>query len=112
MNAAELVRKTCVACRRGVPPLAPGEVREYHAATPQWTISPDAKRLSRSFTFKDFREAMAFVNRVAALAEQEGHHPDLGIHWNAVDVVLWTHVIDGLHENDFILAAKIDRLAP
>ncbi|MGH7644782.1 MAG: 4a-hydroxytetrahydrobiopterin dehydratase [Gemmatimonadales bacterium] len=111
MRPADLAVKTCVPCRGGTPPLSPEQARAYHAATPQWTLTPDATRLSRTFTFKDFKEAMAFVNRVADVAEAEGHHPDLAIHWNRVDVELWTHSIGGLHENDFIVAAKIDRLS-
>ena len=66
--------------------------------------------LARQFRFRDFVEAMKFVNRVADLAEEQGHHPDILIHWNTVDLVLWTHKIGGLHENDFILAAKIQKL--
>lgn len=108
MRAPDLIAKTCVPCRGGTPPLTPEQARQYHAATPAWTLAPDAKRLSRTFTFKDFKEAMKFVNRVADVAEAEGHHPDLAIHWNQVGVELWTHSIDGLHENDFIVAAKID----
>lgn len=67
-------------------------------------------RLRRVFEFADFREAMRFVNRVAEVAEAEGHHPDIAIHWNKVELTLWTHKIGGLHENDFILAAKVDAL--
>lgn len=78
--------------------------------TPDWKLEQDGKRLTRRFEFEDFRKAIEFVNRVADVAEQEGHHPDIAIHWNKVDLVLWTHKIGGLHENDFILAAKVDRL--
>ncbi len=111
MQAADLTAKRCVACRRDAPRLTPEQARTYQTATPQWELSQGADRLSRTFAFKDFREAMAFVNRVADLAEEEGHHPDLAIHWNRVDVLLWTHKINGLHENDFIMAAKINALA-
>ena len=76
----------------------------------RWRLEENATRLSRRFEFRDFVEAMKFVNRVADLAEQQGHHPDIAIHWNKVDLVLWTHKIGGLHENDFILAAKVNRL--
>ena len=75
-----------------------------------WNLNDDFTRLSRRFEFEDFRKAMEFVNRVAELAEEQGHHPDIAIHWNKVDLVLWTHKIGGLHENDFILAAKVNRL--
>lgn len=81
-----------------------------HQQTPEWTIEQGATRLQRHFEFEDFKSAMEFVNRVADVAEQQAHHPDIAIHWNKVDLVLWTHTIGGLHENDFILAAKIDRL--
>ena len=80
------------------------------AETLEWSLNGEANRISRRFSFKDFREALAFVNRVGDLTESEGHHPDFAIHWNTVDLVLWTHKIGGLHENDFIMAAKIDRL--
>ena len=111
MDAAELTAKKCVACRREAPRLSPEQAREYVTATPDWDISERSDRLSRTFTFQDFRTAMAFVNRVADLAEAEGHHPDFAIHWNRVDILLWTHKIDGLHENDFIMAAKINQRA-
>jgi 4a-hydroxytetrahydrobiopterin dehydratase len=111
MEAVELTRKGCVPCRGDVPPLTPQQARDYLSATPNWSLGEAGKRLSRTFTFRDFREAMGFINRVADLAEQEGHHPDLAIRWNRVEVVLWTHKINGLHENDFIMAAKIDPLA-
>jgi 4a-hydroxytetrahydrobiopterin dehydratase len=76
---------------------------------PQWRLSKDGKRISRKFKFDEFAPAMKFANRVAELAEAEGHHPDFTVHYSVVDVTLWTHAIGGLSENDFILAAKIDR---
>lgn len=110
MDAHALTAKTCVPCRGGIPPLTEEKAREYAAATPGWTLAENGTRLFRRFEFLDFKAAMEFVNRVADLAEQEGHHPDIAIHWNKVELTLWTHKIGGLHENDFILAAKIDRL--
>jgi 4a-hydroxytetrahydrobiopterin dehydratase len=110
MDMERLASKSCVPCRGGVDPLSAQEARRLLEATPGWQVREDGKRLERSFEFRDFVEAMRFVNRVADLAEQEGHHPDIAIHWNKVELVLWTHKIGGLHENDFILAAKIDRL--
>ncbi len=80
------------------------------AGTPAWKLEENGTRLVRRFEFKDFKKAMEFVNRVAEIAEEQGHHPDIAIHWNKVDLVLWTHKNGGLHENDFILAAKVDRL--
>jgi 4a-hydroxytetrahydrobiopterin dehydratase len=77
----------------------------------EWVLVDDAHLLAREFHFKDFKEAMAFTNKVADIAEAEGHHPDLSISWGSVGVELTTHAIGGLSENDFILAAKIDELA-
>jgi 4a-hydroxytetrahydrobiopterin dehydratase len=110
LGAQSLSAKTCVPCRGGVPPLTREKALEYATATPEWSLVEDGTRLVRRFEFADFRAAMEFVNRVADLAESEGHHPDIAIHWNKVELTLWTHKIGGLHENDFILAAKVDRL--
>jgi 4a-hydroxytetrahydrobiopterin dehydratase len=105
-----LAARSCVPCRGGIPPLTAGAAEGLLAGTPGWRLEQNATRLQRHFEFRDFVEAMRFVNRVADVAEQQGHHPDFEIHWNKVDLTLWTHKIGGLHENDFILAAKIDRL--
>jgi 4a-hydroxytetrahydrobiopterin dehydratase len=105
-----LAERRCVPCRGGVPPLAADAAGELARSVPGWRLEENATRLARGFRFRDFVEAMKFVNRVADLAEEQGHHPDILIHWNAVDLVLWTHKIGGLHENDFILAAKIQKL--
>jgi 4a-hydroxytetrahydrobiopterin dehydratase len=105
-----LAEKSCVPCRGGIPPLAEAEARKLAKGTPEWTLAEKGTRLQRRFEFRDFVEAMKFINRVADIAEHEGHHPDIAIHWNKVDLVLWTHKIGGLHENDFILAAKIHKL--
>ncbi len=110
MNPTELAQKRCVPCRGGTPSLPAEKVKEYLGAVPQWTVAADGKRISRTFTFKDFVQAMKFVNKVADVAEGQGHHPDIHIHWNKVDLELWTHAIGGLHENDFVMAAKIDGL--
>lgn len=90
--------------------MAEPEARRLLGETPEWSLDEGATRLVRRFEFVDFGKAMEFVNRVADIAEEEGHHPDIAIHWNRVDLVLWTHKIGGLHENDFILAAKINRV--
>ncbi len=105
-----LAGKSCVPCRGGIPPLTEAQAGDMAARVPGWSLAEAATRLRRQFEFRNFVEAMKFVNRVADVAEGEGHHPDIAIHWNRVDLVLWTHKIGGLHENDFILAAKIDRL--
>ena len=110
MKPDDLAARRCAPCRGGTLPLTEAEAQRLLGAVPLWSLQEGAKRLARPFEFKDFVQAMEFVNRVAEIAETEGHHPDIAIHWNRVDLVLWTHSIGGLHENDFIVAAKIDRL--
>jgi 4a-hydroxytetrahydrobiopterin dehydratase len=106
----KLASKSCVPCRGGVAPLSPEVARGLLAAIPGWKLEENGTRLAHHFEFQDFVGAIQFVNRVADVAEAEGHHPDIAVHWNKVDLTLWTHKIGGLHENDFILAAKISRL--
>ncbi|HWQ56589.1 MAG TPA: 4a-hydroxytetrahydrobiopterin dehydratase [Bryobacteraceae bacterium] len=103
-----LADKHCVPCRGGVPPLAGEELRSYAAQLPGWNLVGE-HHLERSFAFPDFKTALDFVNRAGAIAEEEGHHPDLYLTWGRVDVKTWTHKIDGLTESDFVLAAKIER---
>ncbi len=110
MKSEELASRACVPCRGGTSPLSEEAARRYLLAVPRWSLVAGGDRISRRFEFRDFVQAMEFVNRVAGLAETQGHHPDIAIHWNKVDLELWTHAIGGLHENDFILASKIDRL--
>lgn len=106
----ELTQKKCVPCEGGVDPLPENEIKKYLAQLKtKWDIINN-KKIRKEFTFKDFKEAMQFVNKVADIAESEGHHPDIHIHWNKVLIELWTHAINGLFENDFIIAAKIDEL--
>jgi len=102
--------KHCVPCRGGVPPLSEEEARRLLAEVPAWSLEEGATRLRRTFRFRDFAEALRFANEVGALAESESHHPDLCLGWGYVTVTLYTHKIGGLHENDFILAARIDQL--
>ena len=106
----ELTKKKCKPCDGGMKALEPAAARELATQVPKWKLRKDEPRLWREFTFKDFVRAMKFVNKVAELAESEGHHPDLHIHYNRVKLVLWTHDIGGLSENDFIVAAKVDKL--
>jgi len=108
----ELAAKTCVPCRGGVPPLKGKELAEIHKQLPDWAHWKvvNEHHLSRTFSFPDFKQALAFVNRVGELAEEQGHHPDILLSWGKAEVTLWTHKIDGLTESDFIMAAKIDRL--
>lgn len=106
---SDLTDKKCVPCEGGVPKLAPDQVTALLKALDGWTVF--GERLTKHHRFKNFKAAMQFVNAIAELAEQEGHHPDFTVRdWNCVDVSIWTHAIGGLSENDFILAAKIDRL--
>jgi len=101
-----LTQKSCVPCRGGVPPLKGEELARLQAELPGWLVVNE-HHLQCSFTFPDFATALAFVNRAGAIAEQEGHHPDLCLSWGKVEVTTYTHKIDGLTESDFILAAKI-----
>lgn len=106
-----LTDKKCVACEGGVPSLTEAEILIFKPQVPKWTVSSDAKSILREFVFKDFKEALAFVDKVGAIAEEEGHHPDINLfQYKKVLVTLSTHAIGGLSENDFIVAAKIDLL--
>ena len=109
--ASALAEKSCIPCRGGIPPLTREEAETYHRQAPDWSLADDAGRLERTFRFKNFREAFAFVEQAAALAEAEGHHPDIGFGWGYATVSLRTKKIKGLHENDFIMAVKLDRIA-
>ena len=105
-----LAQKTCTPCRGGVPPLARDEAMRFQSQAPEWVLRDDARRFERTFPFRNFREALAFVQRVGELAETEGHHPDISFGWGYATVSLSTKKIKGLHENDFIMASKIDRM--
>ncbi len=107
----QLADKQCVPCRGGVPALHGKELEEIHQRVPQWMVV-DEHHILREFKFPDFQKALDFVNRVGALAEEQGHHPDILLAWGKTEITLWTHKIDGLTESDFIMAAKIDRLDP
>jgi 4a-hydroxytetrahydrobiopterin dehydratase len=106
-----LAEKSCTPCRGGIPPLTRREAAGFHAQSPDWDLLDDAKRIERTYRFKNFREAFAFVERAAALAEAEAHHPAISFGWGYATISLQTKKIKGLHENDFIMAAKLDRLA-
>ena len=105
-----LTAKTCVPCRGGDPALTADEAKGFLHETQGWTLNDSADRIARRFSFADFAASLAFVNQVGALAEDEGHHPDFSFGWGYCDIVLYTHKIKGLHENDFIMAAKINQL--
>ncbi len=107
----ELLRKKCVPCEGGIPPLNRAEAEALMPSVPGWELDEDASRISRAWTMKHFMAGIDFINRVAALAEDEGHHPDLHLEgYRRMTIVLWTHAVSGLTENDFILAAKINEL--
>jgi len=111
-----LASKTCVPCEGGTPPLDKKQIVAYLnelGSNAAWSHAYEegAEKIRRQLQFKDFTAAMNFVNKVAALAERESHHPDIHIWYNKVLVVLWTHAVKGLTENDFIMAAKINALA-
>jgi 4a-hydroxytetrahydrobiopterin dehydratase len=105
----QLADKKCVPCRGGVPALKGKELENFHKQIPQWKVVKE-HHLQREFKFPDFKQALDFVNKVGALAEEQGHHPDILLAWGKAEITLWTHKIDGLTESDFIMAAKIDRL--
>jgi 4a-hydroxytetrahydrobiopterin dehydratase len=112
MNPAtqeELSKKRCAPCEGGVPPLSREEAVALAQSVQGWVIDADTKQISRAWTVRNFMAGIEFFNKVAALAEEEGHHPDLHLEgYRHVRIVLWTHAVGGLTENDFILAAKIN----
>jgi 4a-hydroxytetrahydrobiopterin dehydratase len=113
MTEASLTDKKCVPCEGGVPPLTKAEAEKLRARLhADWKLADDAKQIRREFKFKDFYRAMSFTNAVAHVANIEDHHPDLEVGWGYCRIVYSTHAVKGLTENDFICAAKIDRIAP
>lgn len=110
--AEKLAAMTCVACRADEPTVTEAEIAEYHPQVPEWRIVEvdGVKRLTRRYRFPDFRTALAFTIRVGEAAEEQGHHPAILTEWGRVTVSWWTHAIQGLHRNDFIMAAKTDLL--
>ena len=110
-TADQLVAKKCVPCEGGVPALSREESEALLRSVPGWSITDDGQRIRREWRVKNFLAGMDFFQRIAAVAESEGHHPDLHlVGYRNVAVEIWTHAIGGLSENDFILAAKIDQL--
>ncbi len=109
MRDGSLKYKKCVPCEGGVKPLTPDEYGAFLRTELNGWIAVDEKKLEKQYKFKNFKEALGFVNKVGELAESEGHHPDINLHgWSKVKLTLMTHAIDGLSENDFIMASKID----
>lgn len=109
-----LTNEKCTACRRDSPQVSESEIQELKPQVLDWTLveRESIRQLERVFRFRNFADALSFTNRVGALAEAEGHHPAILTEWGQVTVTLWTHKIRALHRNDFVMAAKIDSLAP
>lgn len=105
-----LAEKRCIPCHGDVTAFTREQSEAYLKHLQRWSLTEDASHIYREFTFPDFRTALTFVNHVGALAEEAGHHPDICFGWAHASIKLWTHKIGGLHENDFILAARIDQL--
>jgi 4a-hydroxytetrahydrobiopterin dehydratase len=114
LSASELAERNCIPCRGGVPPMERAEAESLLSRLAAgWQlveVDPGVTALRKSFQFKDFGGALAFVNAAGAIAEEQGHHPDMLLRWGEVRVDIWTHKIKGLTESDFILAAKFDRI--
>jgi len=106
----ELVEISCAPCRGGVPPLTAEKANAFLRETPGWILSDGATRIQREVRFRNFASALEFVNRVGAVAEGEGHHPDIEFGWGYCHVTFQTHKVRGLHENGFIMAAKVNAL--
>lgn len=105
-----LADRSCVPCKGGVPPLRGGDLRRLQDDLGGgWTVVEE-HHLTKAYTFRNFAEALAFTNTVGAVAEEEGHHPDIHLAWGKVRLDIWTHKVDGLTESDFVLAAKADRV--
>lgn len=109
---SSLAEEKCVPCRGGVPPMKGKELEEVaRELGAGWSVVEE-HHLQKDFRFPDFAQALSFTNAIGAIAEREGHHPDIYLAWGKVGVTIWTHKIDGLSRSDFILAAKIDRILP
>ncbi len=109
---SDLLNKKCVPCEGGVTPLDVSEIHKYQKSVDGWNILKNKKNiyfLEKKFLFEDFLESQNFVNKVGKISEEEGHHPDISFGWGYANIHITTHAIEGLSENDFILAAKIDK---
>ncbi len=106
----KLSKRKCIPCEGDIPPLTEAEAEKLNTELNEWTLIDGAALLAKSFRFPDFVQTMAFVNKVADISEEQGHHPDMNVSYGGVTIELMTHAIGGLSENDFILAAKIDKI--
>jgi len=103
-----LTQKDCIPCRGDMAALTEGQAKEMMEKIEGWVLNSDATAINRHYKFKNFRDSFAFVAKISLLAEKEGHHPDIAFGWGYCTITLQTHAINGLHENDFIMAAKIN----
>jgi 4a-hydroxytetrahydrobiopterin dehydratase len=106
----DLLSKRCTPCRGGIPPLTPEQAQSYMAQVSGWSLIDNATKIERTFKLKNFAEAMRLAQKVGELAEEEDHHPEITFGWGYCKVLFYTHKIKGLHENDFIIAAKVNQL--
>lgn len=105
---SDLAAKSCIPCRGGVPPMEGEEIQALLTLLGNgWTVIDD-HHIQKNYKFKDFADALGFTNRIGAIAEEQGHHPDIYLAWGKVGITIWTHKIDGLTESDFVLAAKCE----
>jgi len=111
MNTSNLTAKSCTPCQGGIPPMACDIALTYLGNVPGWDLQDNATKLKRKFQFENFMDAMAFAQKVGVLCEKEGHHPDICFGWGYCKIVFQTHKINGLHENDFIMAAKVNEIS-
>ena len=107
---SDLTQKVCVSCEGGVPPLTKVAAEALLQQLDDWKLADDVKSIHKRLSFKNFAKALSFVNAVGEIAEREGHHPDISFGWGYVEILLTTHAVSGLSENDFIVASKIDLL--
>ena len=110
---SNLFDKKCVPCEGGVPPLDLKEIHKYQTKVDDWDVKPNEKKifhLEKNYKFKNFLDSQKFVNKVGEISENEGHHPDITYGWGYAKIIIITHAIEGLSENDFILASKIDQI--
>ena len=111
-ETCDLSNQKCVPCSGSLPPATAEEIQTMKTQVPQWEIITEFSelRLQRTYSFANFQQALDFTNRVGDIAEAEGHHPVITTEWGKVTITWWTHAIGGLHENDFVMAAKCDRI--
>ena len=110
---SDLHDKNCIPCKGGIPPFEISEIHKYLKKVDGWDVKNNKEKtyfLEKNFSFKNFKESQKFINEVGNIAEKEGHHPDIWFGWGYAKIKIFTHAIKGLHESDFILAAKVDKI--